>query len=381
MGGMSEKIMELHRIGRADGIESICERISSLLADGREEEAGMLIAEGRRLEAVSADLANLDGILCLRSGDVEGAAERFTEAVLIDGGRADLYNNLGTALLEGGRVKEAAEAIASGLAIDGGNINLLRNAASAAIILGDMDRAVELACRAVSEEPFEAGSHVVHAETLLRSGDRTGAAEALERIRFLQAIPVKVLLKAVHLYIRMDMLEEAEGAVYAALEVDPPNLKLMLLLAKILEMRTDLKGAKHVYVTILSHDPENVDARNGLGCVLERNGEYIEALEHFLEAHRLLPSSDQIEVNLAVVMDKLDMDDEAERHLAVVMERAPMFGAAFNAMGCFLSRRGRYIEAETNFSAAIELEPANEGYLHNLSLARDMIKATGTRED
>ena len=94
-------------------------------------------------------------------------------------------------------------------------------------------------------------------------------------------------------------------------------------------MRDDLDGARHVYVTTLSHDPENIDARNGLGCVLERTGEYIEALEHFMEAHRLSPSNEQIEVNLGIVLDKLDMDDEAERHLTRVMERAPGFSVAF----------------------------------------------------
>jgi Flp pilus assembly protein TadD len=217
----------------------------------------------------------------------------------------------------------------------------------------------------------------VLAETLLRSGDRGAAAEALKCLKFLEGAPMKVLLKAAHLYIRMDMFEEAQGVVYAALENDPGNLKLMLLLGKVLEMREDLDGARHVYVTILSHEPESVDARNGLGCVLERKGELVEALEHFMEAHRLEPSNEQIEVNLGIVYDKLDMDDAAERHLSRVMERAPKFGFAFNAMGCFLSRRGRYIEAADTFTTAISLEPGNDRYHRNLELARSMIAATG----
>ena len=374
------KIIELRR-GSGDGAgASLYDRASTLVAQGRLEEAEGLILEGRQLEPVNADFANLDGLLRLRKGDCTGAAERFTEAVLIDESRADLRNNLGTALLEAGRIREAADAIAGGLSIDGNNVNLLRNAAATAIVLGDTDMAVELACRAVREEPYEAGSHVVLAETLLRSGDSEAAAEALGRIRFLEGTPMKVLLKAVHLYIRMDMLEEAQGVVYTALESDPFNARLMLLLGKVLEMRDDLDEARHVYVTILSRDQSNVDARNGLGCVLERKGEYIEALEHFMEAHRLEPSNEQIETNLGIVLDKLDMDDEAERHLARVMERAPGFGVAFNAMGCFLSRRGKYIEAADIFMTAIELEPDNDRYRRNLELAQSMIAATGLQE-
>ena len=374
------KIIELRR-GSGDGAgASLYDRASTLVAQGRLEEAEGLILEGRQLEPVNADFANLDGLLRLRKGDCTGAAERFTEAVLIDESRTDLRNNLGTALLEAGRIREAADAIAGGLSIDGNNVNLLRNAAATAIVLGDTDMAVELACRAVREEPYEAGSHVVLAETLLRSGDSEAAAEALGRIRFLEGTPMKVLLKAVHLYIRMDMLEEAQGVVYTALESDPFNSRLMLLLGKVLEMRDDLDEARHVYVTILSRDQSNVDARNGLGCVLERKGEYIEALEHFMEAHRLEPSNEQIETNLGIVLDKLDMDDEAERHLARVMERAPGFGVAFNAMGCFLSRRGKYIEAADIFTTAIELEPDNDRYRRNLELAQSMIAATGLQE-
>jgi tetratricopeptide (TPR) repeat protein len=206
------------------------------------------------------------------------------------------------------------------------------------------------------------------------------AADALECLKFLEGASMKVLLKAAHLYIRMDMLEQAQGIVYTALESDPFNARLMLLLGKVLELRDDLDGARHVYVSILSRDPVNIDARNGLGCVLERMGEYIEALEHFMEAHRLSPSNEQIEVNLGIVLDKLDMDDEAERHLNRVMERTPHFGLAFNAMGCFLSRRGRYIEAAEIFTTAIELEPDNDRYQRNLELARSMIAATGLQD-
>jgi Flp pilus assembly protein TadD len=99
-----------------------------------------------------------------------------------------------------------------------------------------------------------------------------------------------------------------------------------------------------------------------------------------MEAHRLSPSNEQIEVNLGIVLDKLDMDDEAERHLAMVMERAPGFGVAFNAMGCFLSRRGKYIEAAGIFTTAIELEPDNDRYRRNLELAQSMIAAMGLQE-
>jgi len=377
---MSGKIIEMDRQSGGETGKNLCDRASTLLAEGRLEEAEGLISEGRQLEPVNADLANLDGLLRLRKGDCDGAAGKFAEAVLIDESRADLRNNLGTALLEAGRVREAADAIADGLSIDGKNVNLLRNAATAAIIVGDIDRAVELACRAVRQEPHESGSHVVLAETLLRSGDTRAAADALECLRFLKGTPMKVLLKAVHLYIRMDMFEEAQAVVYTALESDPANCRLMLLLGKVFEMRDDLDGARHIYVTILSHEPDNIDARNGLGSILEREGEYIEALEHFMEAHRLSPSNEQIEVNLGIVLDKLDMDDDAEHHLTRVMERTPRFGLAFNAMGCFLSRRGRYIEAVDIFTVAIELEPDNDRYNRNLELAQSMIAATGLRD-
>ena len=76
----------------------------------------------------------------------------------------------------------------------------------------------------------------------------------------------------------------------------------------------------------------------------------------------------------------IEMDEEAERVLSGLIGRSPRFGAAFNAMGCFLSRRGRYREAAEHFAAATGIEPDNERFRRNLEFARSMSVSTGTGE-
>ena len=97
---MSGKIIEMRRPGGDHVCGYYYDRAAVLMSEGRYGEAEALIADGREAEPFNADLANLDGLVRMRKGDLESAIEKFGEAVLLDESRADLRNNLGTALLD-----------------------------------------------------------------------------------------------------------------------------------------------------------------------------------------------------------------------------------------------------------------------------------------
>ncbi len=57
-------------------------------------------------------------------------------------------------------------------------------------------------------------------------------------------------------------------------------------------------------MTALSNDPDNLMAHWGLGQILEKNGDYGEALAHYREASDLFPANKSIRNRLAELTNR-----------------------------------------------------------------------------
>jgi hypothetical protein len=75
-------------------------------------------------------------------------------------------------------------------------------------------------------------------------------------------------------------------------------------LARCLIKLGDLQGAQEALTTALASDPDNVMAHWGLGQILEKNGNYREALAHYREASDLFPASKSIKNRLAELKNR-----------------------------------------------------------------------------
>src|SRR5262245_34754668 len=68
--------------------------------------------------------------------------------------------------------------------------------------------------------------------------------------------------------------------------------------ARELENRGDIAGATNAYQKLLLEEPDNIRARNYLGCLFDRIGLHLRALEQYEAAHALAPDNIEITLNL-----------------------------------------------------------------------------------
>lgn len=286
-------------------------------------------------------LANLEGLALLAGSDPAGAMRCFSRAVDLGAEIAEPFNNLGAVLIESGRDAEALEVLRRGLEIEPDHPVLLRNAATSAMRAGLTAEAGAFSARALESDPFSPEGHLIRAEMLVCRGDREGAAESLGKIRFLSGAGLKASLRAVRLYMRIGMTEEARAVAERAIERRPGHEGLLLVLGSIMEAEEDWAGAGAVYRRVLALDPSNFEAHNAAGCACGRLGDTESALRHFEEAHRLSPSDARVETNLGITLYRLGRDEEAGRHLSSALEKDPRCREAVTAMAGINSRRLR----------------------------------------
>ncbi len=345
------------------------EMAAQLLDLGMVDEA---LAHGEKaieLEPKAWELWNVAALALLRRGEKEKALEYFHRALEIGRDIPELCNNLGVVFMEQHEPAEALVYFERGLAVDGNGADLLRNAATACARCGDLERGRGYIERSLAADPFAAHSHAIHADLLERLDDLGGAAEALEKIRFLRGTPFKVYVKATQIYVRMGMIEEADAMVERALAEFPEREELLYIAGKTAELGGEDERAASWYHQFLALRPGHVDAHVSLGCICERGERFEEALAHFGEALRIDPANARVEVNIGIVLDKLGRTDEAASRFDRALAKGERSGFAYNAVGCHHARANRFEEALPYFTKAVELEPAESSYYRNLGLA------------
>jgi tetratricopeptide (TPR) repeat protein len=89
-------------------------------------------------------------------------------------------------------------------------------------------------------------------------------------------------------------------------------------LGEVLLALSQLTPAEHAYRRALALDPRSFEAMNNLGVVLQRQGREREAMEQFLQAARLNPTSTLAQENLANSIDRhVDPRPEVSRPVQI----------------------------------------------------------------
>jgi tetratricopeptide (TPR) repeat protein len=328
---------------------------------------------GLSIDPHNWELLNLMGLVHLKRGRHEESERYLMRAIDADGTISDLHNNLGVVFMERKDYHSAVRCFEHGITLDDECADLYRNVASAHLLLGNVEDAMGSITRSLTLDPYAAQSHAIHAEILHHYGKRGPAMEALDTIRFLHETPLKVFLKVIQLYVRMNEIEKAVEVAENAQGIYPGNRNLMLLMGKIHELGRNDERAIQAYRRFLALEPDNTDALNSLGCVYERIGMLEKAANSIRAALHLAPDNPRIGVNLGIVLEKLGKVDDAERILRDVIDREDSYGAAYNALGCLLANQYEYRKAESLFSRAVELEPSNTCFHVNLGKARERL--------
>ena len=121
--------------------------------------------------------------------------------------------------------------------------------------------------------------------------------------------------------------------------------------------------AKIELLNLIQVDPENAEARERLGEVRVKLGEYGDALWQYQEAVRLQPDRSEWRVRLATLEFASGRMDRASEHVSYVLEREPRNVEALMLRARVSARSGDSERVLEDLDAALEEEPDNANAL------------------
>lgn len=154
------------------------------------------------------------------------------------------------------------------------------------------------------------------------------------------------------------------------------------ILADLVDYRTGLsmlhEGRADEAIQLLQRaratNPNDANVPNALGLALLYKKDYPAALKAFAEALKMDPSFVEARNNRGVTLMEAGKLDEAEKDFDAILQGPPSTGkvnAHYN-MGLLHKKRGRWAEAETEFSLVLADSAQNTGAFRERGLARTM---------
>lgn len=125
--------------------------------------------------------------------------------------------------------------------------------------------------------------------------------------------------------------------------------------ARELETSGDAEAAIECYRQLLLDDPAHVRARNNLGCLYEKQGQHLLALEQFEAARALAPDNIDIVLNIADALCSMSRFDHAERELRRAQKLDAARADVYVHLGILYFKRGLYTQADVELRKAIDL--------------------------
>ena len=329
-------------------------------------------------------------------GDMEGAIERFQDAL---GGQPEgsvVHHHIGLTLRRLGRREEAADqlkrnqhvriAFPDPLFASLQRLNVSREAhfkrGTDAMRRGDLQEALvafQAADEALPNDPitlFNLGM------VLIELGDKAQAEEQM-----LRAIEFNHDYREPHFNLALILAERndlagAERHFRRAAEIDPADLEARVRLGEVLTRLRGPAEAIELLEEVLASDPALPIAHLALGAAHQEAGNSQAARDSLLKVLEAAPGAPreraEAHYRLAVLADstnagampaestlaaagdrRIGDEHDTEAHLGQAIELDPDFAEAHALLGRLLARRERYGEAASHFARALARDPAN----------------------
>lgn len=166
-------------------------------------------------------------------------------------------------------------------------------------------------------------------------------------------------------FLRLNKLEAAEAAVTAALQTDARNeearrLKVTILLKKAESAVSDGDHARAVKLLsdVLEIDPENFDARMGMGRVRMEAGETEEAFSEFRKAASLRSNSPAPHAAMGELYRQSDDDLMAEKEFLTAIEIEPRYEPPYFRLMELYEENGRRDDLMETYEKILPIEAA-----------------------
>ncbi len=256
---------------------------------------------------------------------------------------------------------------------------------------GDLEGAKTAFRRVLGMAPDDPDALNLYGATLLQTGEAGAALEYLQRAAQRRRNNPAIVGNLAQAYFVLKRYDEARETFRKASRLDPRALQFLLGAANSLAMQGQLEVAQeqlHKLTTrfpqsalvwfnlgnvqrdrqhadqalesfrhAIALDPQQVDARNSLACVLHKMMQFEDAEREFRECVRMAPDFLLARCNLASVVMDLGRFDEAATLCRDIIALAPELALAHSFLGATLSHQGLLLDALASHRAAMRLAP------------------------
>ena len=137
-----------------------------------------------------------------------------------------------------------------------------------------------------------------------------------------------------------------------------------------------LEEAEHLYRSILKDNPNNLNAYNNLGVLLQSLNRFEEAIDCSKKAINLKPDYTEAHYNLGISLEKLNKFEEAEKIYRKALDLKPDYAEAYNNLGNTLHKLSRFNEAILSYKKALEFKPDYVDVYNNLGNIQKKLNRT-----
>jgi len=232
-------------------------------------------------------------------------------------GAARLFGE-GRALMQSGKNAEAIERIKDAIAIDRGNRDYLRTLAEAQLADGRTADAESTLTELLESDSTDGLANLIMARVLVKDGKLPEAISYYHRAIYGQwkedgsGSRLHARFELIDLLAQRNSKEELLAELLPIQDEAPGDLKTQVRIGRLFLVAGSAARAADVFSGILNDDPENADARAGLGEAEFARGDYRAAERDFQVALRLAPA-DQASRQRLDLCNELLMLDPMER--------------------------------------------------------------------
>ena len=239
---------------------------------------------------------------------------------------------------------------------------------------GGLERARQLADRALALSPDAPEVHYLSGDVLIEAEEAAGA-EAAYRQGLAADGPSSIGRTKLAAALRLQgRLSEALMELAEARRIDPTYARVYSDAGMILRHEKRLPEAVSAYREAVRLDSESIDAHNGLAMTLANSGQLEAAVAEFREIIRIDPDSTIGYYNLGHVLADLDRDVASAAALREVIRIHPdHFNARYN-LGELFRMEAKYEDAATQFREYLRLVPDTPQHRRNINRAKGLIR-------